>query len=380
MPVTGGIICIDRKIRTLETTSAPNKTKLFLPPGPVPVPDFVREAMAQPIIHHRGPDFSSLMEDVLRGLRYFFQTEQTTGLMIGSGTFGVETGMYSLFRQEETVLIVNNGKFSSRWVEYGEVLGLDIQELSLEWGEAPAFESIVDLAGENAPSGIVLTHSETSTGTLTDLEPLALRLRQTWPDICILVDTITSTGALPFYLDEWEIDAAVSASQKALMNPAGIVCFGLSSRGRSRLKPTRAGDFANWYNYVRSAETLSFPFTPPLLGIYGLQAALHHIQERRLPSIWNRVHQCSRKFKLEVEKIGGKVCGASPSDSLTAFEWTTGSTDDVRTYLLERNIELAGGQGIWKGKILRMSHMGTSAQIEIVDRVLSALREYSPRN
>lgn len=336
--------------------------------------------MNQPVIHHRGPAFAGIMEDVLAGLRYFFQTEESTGLMIGSGTFGVETGMYSLFRRGEKVIIVNNGKFSSRWVEYGSVLGLDVQELTLDWGDGPTFEAISELVGSEIPQGIILTHSETSTGTLTDLEPLALQLREKWPDICILVDTITSTGAVPFYLDEWEIDAAVSASQKALMNPAGIVCFGLSERGRSRLQPTRSGDFANWYNYVESAKSLSFPFTPPLLGIYGLQAALNHIRETGLPSIWNQVHRCSRRFKLEIEKIGGTVCGSSPSDSLTAFEWKSGTADELKQHLLSRNIELAGGQGIWKGKILRMSHMGTSATMSIVEEVLTALREYSPRN
>lgn len=355
-------------------------TKLFLPPGPVPVPDFVREAMNRPVFHHRTAEFGELVHDVFTGLQYLFQTESHTGIMIGSGTFGVETGMYSLFRNRDKVIIINNGKFSSRWVEYAEVLGLEVLELRLDWGEVPTFESISDLAGPDIPQGIILTHCETSTGALTDLEPLALQLRDTWPDICILADTITSTGSLPFYLDEWGIDAAVTASQKALMNPAGIVCFGISERGMSRLQPTRPGDFANWYNYVEAARSLSFPYTPPLLGIYGIQAALNHIRQKGLPAIWNQVHRCSRRFKQEIEKIGGSVCGTFPSDSLTAFQWNSGTADELQQHLLNRHIELAGGQGIWQGKILRMSHMGSSATMPIVEEVLAALREYSPRN
>ena len=263
-----------------ETITRNNPTNLLLAPGPVPIPAFVAQSLAKPVIHHRGPAFAAVMQALRAGLQHLLQTQGATGLMIGSGTFGIETGMYSLFRPGERVLIVDNGKFSERWGEYGEVIGLENVLLKKNWGEVPSPEEVVAAATEGKPvSGVVITHCETSTGALTDLESVAVALRQALPDVLILVDAITSAGAVPFYLDDWDIDAAVVASQKALMNPAGIICWGLSERAVARLRPTRPGDFANWFNYHEAAKKDSFPFTPPIQGIYGILAALDHIRE-----------------------------------------------------------------------------------------------------
>lgn len=346
-------------------------------PGPVPVPDFVKEAMQQPVIHHRGPGFTAVFQAILEGLQYLFQADGSTGLMIGSGTYGVETGMYSLFSPGQTVVVVNNGKFSHRWKEYAEVLGLTCIEVQVPWGNIADSNLIREAVGETIPDGMIITHCETSTGALTDLEPLAFELRTQWPDICILVDAITTVGAVPFYLDAWGIDAAVTASQKALMNPAGIICWALSERATQRLRPTRPGDFANWYNYDQAAQRSSFPFTAPITGMYGIRAVLDQIQERGLPAIWNEVHHASRLFKSGIKPLGGKVLGDSPSDSLTAFEWKDGKINEVRAHLLKNGLELAGGQDEWKDKILRISHMGSSARVEIVEKVLACMNEYS---
>lgn len=361
----------------METNTPHSETNLLLAPGPVPIPTFVREAMQKPVIHHRGAKFSTEFQAIQKGLQYLFQADGSTGFMIGSGTYGVETGMYSLFSPGQTIVIINNGKFSERWKDYTEVIGLNCLEVQVPWGEVADSKMVKEIVGEVAPDGIVITHCETSTGAMTDLEPLAYELRTLWPDICILADAITTVGAVPFYLDAWGIDAAVIASQKALMNPAGIICWALSERARQRLRPTRPGDFANWYNYDRAAENLSFPFTAPITGMYGIRAVLEQIQERGLPAIWNEVHHASRLFKSGIKPLGGKVLGDSPSDSLTAFEWKAGEINEIKAHLLKNGLELAGGQGDWKGKILRISHMGSSARQEVVQQVLTCLGEYS---
>lgn len=333
--------------------------------------------MKQPVIHHRGPKFAEVFQAMQEGLRYLFQTTGSTGLMIGSGTYGLETGIYSLFSPGQTVVVINNGKFSQRWREYTEVIGLNCIEVLMPWGEVGDSKIVKEVVGDIIPDGIIITHCETSTGAMTDLEPLAFELRTQWPEVCMLVDAITTVGAVPFYLDAWGIDAAVIASQKALMNPAGIICWALSERAKQRLRPTRPGDFANWYNYDQAAEKLSFPFTAPITGMYGIRVVLDQIQERGLPAIWNEVHHASRLFKSGITQFGGKVLGDSPSDSLTAFEWKDGKINDVKAHLLKNGLELAGGQGVWKDKILRISHMGNSARQEIVEKVLTCLSEYS---
>ena len=333
--------------------------------------------MAQPVIHHRGPAFAEVMDRLQTGLRYVFQTEGETGVISGSGTFAVETAMYSLFRPGERVLVVNNGKFSERWEEYGRLLGLDIRCLNKAWGEVPGPEELVAAATqESAVYGVVITHCETSTGALTDLETAAKALRDTLPEVLLLVDAITTVGALPFYLDSWGLDAAVVAAQKAFMNPAGTFAWALGQRGRERLRPTAPGDFANWYNYAVAGRQQSYPYTPPLAAMYGWITVLETIKEQGLPAVWNEVIHAARTFRSGLAEAGGRVIGASPSDSLTVFDWPGKSVKALHEHLLAAGITLAGGQGEWEGRILRVSHMGTAARQEVVEEVLRALRTF----
>ena len=149
---------------------------MLLSPGPVEIPPFVQEALLKPVIHHRTSAFEKMYGSVLDGLRYGFQTNDTVCTMIGSGTYGVQAAMYSRFRPDEgAVMVVNNGKFSGRWVDYGILLGLDILESKLEWGKSPQkYEILQNLdAFPGNVQGLVLTHCETSTGALTDVEEIA---------------------------------------------------------------------------------------------------------------------------------------------------------------------------------------------------------------
>ncbi len=353
---------------------------LFLAPGPVPVPQAVWEAMAQPVIHHRGPAFSTVMQRLHAGLRYVFQTAGETGVIAGSGTFAVETAMYSLFRPGERVLVVNNGKFSERWEEYGRLLGLDVRSLTKPWGEAANPEELVALATlEPAVHGVVITHCETSTGALIDLESAASAVRAALPDVLLLADAITTVGALPFYLDAWGLDAAVVAAQKAFMNPAGTFAWALGERGLERLRPSAPGDFANWHNYVLAGRQQSYPYTPPLAAMYGWIAVLEGIADIGLPAVWNEVLHAARDFRSGLSEAGGQVIGASPSDSLTVFDWPGQSLQALNEHLSQAGITLAGGQGAWEGRILRISHMGSAARPEVVEEVLRVIRSFGSR-
>ncbi|MEO1451868.1 MAG: aminotransferase class V-fold PLP-dependent enzyme, partial [Bacteroidota bacterium] len=295
---------------------------LLLTPGPVPIPPFVAEALAKPVIHHRTTEFRTFYNDLLDDLRYLFQTEGGTGTMIGSGTFGVECALYSLFRPEDEVLVVEMGKFSERWGSYGVVRGLQTHRLSLDWGQSPTIEGIqIALREMRQPKGLVLTHSETATGAICDLEEIALAIKSEWPDILIVVDGITSIGALPFYMDAWQVDAAVTASQKALMNPAGLVAFGLSEAAQAALQPTHSGDFQNWYNYLKSSETGDYPFTAPVQLLFGVGVALQSIRLKGLPAVWQATHHAARVFRDGLKARGGVLFPTKPSDSLSAFSF-----------------------------------------------------------
>lgn len=353
----------------------------LLSPGPVPVPAFVMEAISKPVIHHRTEAFQEFYAGVLEGLKYLFQTDFTTGTMIGSGTYGVEAAMYSLFRPKEKVLVLDHGKFSNRWGVYGQLLGLEIIPLTQDWGKGFSPESVHKAIKDNPTiSGIVITHSETSTGVCNDLEEIAYTAKALRPDLLILVDAITSAGTIPFYMDAWKIDAAIVASQKALMNPAGTIGFALSELAEKKLQKTDVSDFRNLYNYVQSAKNFYYPYTAPVQLLYGLGAALGFIQQKGLPYIWNQSHASAQTFRKGIAPLNGKVFAANPSDSLTAFYFPEIDNEWIRKDLIQKHgIHLAGGQNHLKGKIIRISHMGTSdsdLMERVVEKIAGAIKRF----
>ena len=242
--------------------------------------------------------------------------------------------------------------------------------LPIEWGKAPKVEEIMAiLQKEKNINGIILTHSETSTGALLDLEEIAFAVKRHDPNILILVDGITSVGTIPFFFDEWEIDCAITASQKALMNPAGTIAFALSEPALKKLSDTDASDFHNLYNYVKAVAEFSYPYTAPVQLLFGLDAALDHIEENGLPAIWNKTHHSAKTFRNILSELGGKLLSDSPSESLTAFYFPEKDNEAIRQQLIkDYGMHLSGGQGELKGKIMRISHMGTS-DADLMERV-----------
>lgn len=347
---------------------------LLLTPGPVPLSEVVQAALTQPVIHHRTAAFERFYQGLLEDARYLFQTEQQTCCVIGSGTYGVEMCMRSLFRTGETVCIGENGKFSQRWTAYARHLGLRAQAVLRPWGEAIPTEAILEALTPQT-RGLILTHCETSTGACLDLEEVVYAAKTRYPHLLVVVDGITSVGALPFYSDAWQVDAAVVAAQKALMNPAGTALIALSEAACASLVPTDASDFTNLHHYVHHAQRGSYPYTPPVSLLYGLKAALEHIRHVGLPAIWRQSHEASREFKRGVLALGGQVWGGTPSDSLTAFDLPEVSMDRIRESLeRDHGMVLAGGQGELKGRIARISHMGSTG-VEAARHCLGALEE-----
>ncbi|GAB4430316.1 MAG: alanine--glyoxylate aminotransferase family protein [Bacteroidia bacterium] len=348
---------------------------MLLTPGPVDIPAFVQAALLRPVIHHRTAVFRAFYTALLARLRYLFQTEAgAVCTATGSGTYGVEMAMYSLFAPGARVLALSNGKFSARWAAYGPLLGLEVVVLERPWGASFEVGAVLAAAAQYPDlQGVVITHSETSTGTLVDLEPLALALKAAHPGLLLLVDAITSVGALPFYFDAWQIDCAVVASQKALLNPAGLVAFAFSAQAQAALRETHSGDFRNLGNYLQAAATGSYPYTAPVSLLYGLDAALAYIGDQSLPVVWNRCHDAARMFREGLDALGGKLLSEAPSDSLTAFLLPGRDTEALRRQLAaQHDLHLAGGQDAYKGRLLRVSHMGM-ADAAVMREVLGGL-------
>jgi aspartate aminotransferase-like enzyme len=348
---------------------------LLLTPGPVAIPAEVAQALARPVIPHRSAAFASFYQALQEDLRYLFQASGPVAVMTGTGTQGMCAAIYSLFRPGDRVLVISAGKFSRRWADYAAFAGLQAEPLEKPWGQQPSPAEVLEAAARiPGLRGVVMTHCETSTGALLDLEETLFALRAAFPELLTLADVITTAGISPLYVDAWGLDAALCA-QKGFMNPSGLCCLALSERGRQQLRPSSPADVLNWHNYVQAAEKGFFPYTAPVNLLYGMEAALGMIRAEGLPGVWNRTRQSAERFRAGIQALGGTSFPEQPADALTVFSLPGRETDAIRKALQEQHgVLISGGQDALSGKVLRVSHMGL-ADAAAMDRCLVALRE-----
>src|SRR5438874_11456063 len=196
-------------------------------PGPTPAPPEVLAAIAQPVIHHRGPDFRKLYSDCLSRLREVFRTESEVRLFGGSGTGAMESAVANICSPGERVLVVSAGYFGERWARIAAAYGAEVDHLRYAWGEIPSPDEVAARMRAREATAVFLTHSETSTGVVSDLHAFAPVVREA--GALSVVDAISSLGAVPLETDAWAIDVVASGAQKALMTPPGLAMVSASA-------------------------------------------------------------------------------------------------------------------------------------------------------
>ena len=193
------------------------KRYLFTP-GPTPVPPEVLAAMAQPMVHHRGSDFRRVYERCLTQLSRVFATETDVLLFSASGTGAMDSAVANLAAPGDKVAVVCAGAFGERWVAICEQYGLEVQRIAYEWGEVPSPDEVGTAVAESGVRVVFSTQSETSTGVVSDVRSMKAAVG----DAVLVVDAISSLGAVPLETDAWGVDVVLSGSQKALMTPPGL--------------------------------------------------------------------------------------------------------------------------------------------------------------
>lgn len=342
------------------------KKRLFTP-GPTPVPDHVMLRMAEPIIHHRNPEFTEIFNRVNENLRHLFQTAQPVLTLASSGTGGMEAVFVSLLSPGDTIISVNGGKFGERWVKMPSVFGVNVIEVKTEWGVAPKETQILDaLKAHPNTKAVVLTHSETSTGTATDVKRMAEVIHAN-SGAMILVDGITSIGAHEFRFDQWGIDACVTGSQKGLMIPPGLAFVALSPRAIAAMEQSKLPKFYfDLRKTLTSFNEQTTPWTPAISLIVGLDSALQMIRSETIEHVWMRHAMLADSIRSGVQALGLKLFSDFPSYAVTpvwlppGIEWKAFNKLLKHTY----GITIAGGQEHYAGKIFRISHLGFYDQID----------------
>lgn len=356
------------------------KYRLFTP-GPTSVPEATLLELAKPVHHHRTAEFRAMFKNVQAMLQYVYQTKQTVLTITGSGTAAAEAGIVSTLAPGKKVLNVSNGKFAERWAQVCRAYGIECDELKKEYGTHTTPEEIAAKLKETKYDAVILVHSETSTGTTCDLAGIGKAVRATG-DTLLIVDGITSIGALPFKMDEWGVDVAITGSQKALMLPPGLGFVALSDRAWKAVEANKGKEFyLDLAKYRKSIESDDTPFTPANTLIDALQASLKMVKEETIEGVWKRTATTAEAFRAGMQALGFELFSQTPADSVTAVRYLPGLTDkDFRGQLKNKhNIHIAGGQGTMEGQIFRVNHMGYSdaydalAVVAAIEHVLKAL-------
>jgi aspartate aminotransferase-like enzyme len=332
------------------------KRYLFTP-GPTPVPPEVLAAMAQPIIHHRGSDFRALYERCLGRLKEVFRTESDVLMFAASGTGGMESAVANLTAPGERVLVVAAGYFGERWAAIARAYGCDVEVLEYQWGETATAEDVAARAG--GAKAVFLTHSETSTGVVSDVQALTAAAHEA--GALAVVDAVSSLGALPLETDAWEVDVVVSGSQKALMTPPGIAFVSASTDAWER----RAASPRFYFDWQRTRDAqakLDAAFTPAVSLVAGLDVALDLLLRDGLDAAFAHHVRLGRACREGVKAMGLELFSPDEERSavVTAVYAPDGvDADELVKVLRDRHgITLAPGQGPLKGKVFRIGHIG----------------------
>ncbi|HEX7407724.1 MAG TPA: alanine--glyoxylate aminotransferase family protein [Candidatus Binatia bacterium] len=344
----------------------------LLAPGPTPVPSRVRLAMAQPIIHHRTPQFSRIFSAARKGLQELFQTEQDVLMLAASGSGAMEATVSNLFSPGDEVLVVNGGKFGERWMQISSALGLKVVELRVEWGKNAKVDDIRRLLDQRpAIRGVLIQASETSTTVLHPVQAIAELTRKR--DVLCVVDGITAVGVLDLPMDRWGIDVLVTGSQKALMLPPGLAFIALSERAWKRSKEAKVPRF--YFDLARERDNQAkdtTAWTPAISLIIGLRESLAMIREEGLARVFERHARMAAATRAAAAALDLQLVAAdAPSPAVTGM-FTPPDVDGGKlvAYLRDRmGVTFAGGQDQLKGKIVRIGHLGYMGAFDVVTAI-----------
>lgn len=346
-------------------------------PGPTPVPPEVFLAQAQPLVYHRGPGFGNLLRKVTEDLQKLFKTRNDVLLWASSGTGGLECAVVNSFSQGDRVVVPVAGFFGERFVKIATAYGLDVRRVDFEWGEAVRADEVAAAVAEAPTKGVLVQQSETSTGVMHDIGAVSEVTRGT--DTLLVVDCVSSVGAVPFETDEWGVDVAVGGSQKALSATPGIAFLAISEKAWAANETAGLPRFYWDWKAFKTAFELpdpESPFTPPISVIQGLAAALDLYFGSGMEANLARHELLSRATKGGMEAMGLELFGEGRERAwaVTAVLAPEGLTADqiVEKVRSDHGIVLAPGQGPLKGKVFRVGHFGYFDKLDII-RCLAAL-------
>ena len=347
-------------------------------PGPTPIPPEVVEALTRPLLHHRVPEFRAVLRNVRRDLQELARTQNPVLLLGCTGTAAMESAIVNLCSPSDPVLVVSAGYFGERWVTLAERYGCDVVALRYEWGAVPSPDDLERALRERPDiKAVFLVHSETSTGVVLDLQRFGAAAQSS--GALLVVDAVSSLGAVLLETDAWGVDVLISSSHKALMTPPGIAIVFLSAAAREVAAASPLPRYyLDWHANLtpQSRDEPETWFSATVSLIVGLEAALSLIREEGFESRYQRHVQMGRQCRSAVKSIGLTLF--SPDDDSSAVLTAVGMPDGVNSSEVvqamheQSRVTAADGEAILRGKIVRIGHLGYNSA-EDVDLAVAAL-------
>jgi alanine-glyoxylate transaminase/serine-glyoxylate transaminase/serine-pyruvate transaminase len=337
-------------------------------PGPTNVPDRILQAIAMPVIDHRGPEFAEMAREVVAGMKRVFKTEETVVIYPSSGTGAWEAALANTLSPGDRVLMFETGHFASLWRAMAGRLGLEIDFVPGDWrhGVAPALveEKLAADRGHRVKA-VCVVHNETSTGVTSRIPEIRAAIDRARHPALFMVDTISSLASIDYHHDEWRVDVTVAGSQKGLMLPPGLGFNAVSKKALAAAETAKLPrSYWDWQAMRETAQSGFFPYTPGTNLLYGLREALHMLlDEEGLDAVFRRHARHAEATRRAVNAWGLEVLCADPrehSNSLTAVLVPDGfDADRLREIILDGfDMSLGTGLGRLKGKIFRIGHLG----------------------
>jgi aspartate aminotransferase-like enzyme len=348
-------------------------------PGPTPLPDAVRQALGQPAIGHRSPEFKAILKRVFPRLQDTFRTSSDVLMYTASGTGAMEAALINTLNPGDFVLSLTCGVFSERWADIAESLGAVVERISVPYGEANTVESLRERLAQDTEKrikAVTMIHSETSTGVLNPIPALVAEVKA--HGALSIVDTVTGLGSAPFSFDEWGVDIAVSGSQKGFMIPPGLAFLSLSKKAwDAHAQCKHPGYYFNFKKNKKAQDEFTTAYTPATCLIQALDTALAMMAEEGLENQLARHARLKTMVRAGVSAMGLKpvVENAEQASCAVTSVWPPEgvSVADIRAGLKSRfGITVADGQKSLKGKIFRIGHLGYVTEREVY-LVLTAL-------
>ncbi len=344
--------------------------RYLLAPGPTQVSPEVLLAMAQPILHHRAPEFVTLLDRVKKDLQWIYQTANDVLILVSSGTGGMDGSVSNFFSPGDKVITVNGGKFGERWTKIATAYGLIPQEIKVEWGHAVDPAQIkAALEADPEIKGVFTTASETSTGVAHPIREIG-EIVKGYAGCLMIVDAVSALGVFDIQTDAWGIDIMVSGSQKALALPPGLAFVSVSNKAWAQGDKSKNARF--YFNFKKERDALSknqTAFTSAVSLVVGLDQSFKMMKEEGLQNIFARCGKLANATREAMKGIGlnlyPKKC---PSDSVTAVEAPEGY-DGQQIYKdlrVKYGITAAGGQDQLKGKVFRIANMGYIDTFDVI--------------